>query len=209
MAGRARDSLFRPSRLYPLLALLGLLPVLPIMIKGSPVLNNDMLVAYFCYFQDYHKNWSWTHPLVFWSSSYQCGMPMHAYWQSGYLYPVTWILFGPLPAQLGMYLFYAFHFSLGIFGFLKLGPRLRLTKPASLWAGLCFALSGTMLARYEHATFLAGWAWIPAVLSAFLALRDRPGLRALLVYALCVALQAFGGHPQASSSRPCSSPFSP
>jgi len=180
------------------LALLGLLPVLPILIKGSPILNNDMLVAYFCYFWDFHKNWSWSHPLVFWSSSYQCGMPMHAYWQSGYLYPLTWLLFGPLTPHYGIYLFYAFHFSLGIFGFLKLGRYLRLHKPASLWAGICFSLSGTMLARYEHATFLSGWAWMPLVLAAYFSLRERPGLRGLFLYSLSVSMQALGGHPQAS-----------
>ncbi|MEO6096125.1 MAG: hypothetical protein ABIW76_10665, partial [Fibrobacteria bacterium] len=183
---------------FSLLAILGLLPILPVMIKGSPILNNDMLVAYFCYFWDFHRNWSWSHPLVFWSSSYQCGMPMHAYWQSGYLYPVTWLFFGPLPPHFGIYLFYAFHFSLGIFGFLKLGPRLGLHRTASWWAGICFSLSGTMLARYEHATFLSGWAWIPLVLAAFLSLRDTPGPRTFFLYAAAVALQALGGHPQAS-----------
>lgn len=187
-------------RLLALALLAGLLPVLPMLVTGSPVLNNDMLVAYFCYFWDFHRNWSWDSPLVFWSSSYQTGMPMFAYWQSGFLYPVTWVLFGPLSPHIGIHLFYAFHFFLGILGFLKLGPRLGLHRPASLWAGLAFALSGTMLARYEHATFLSGWAWLPLVLNAFLALRDAPGPRNLLLYALAVCLQAFGGHPQASAT---------
>jgi hypothetical protein len=159
-----------------------------------------MLPAYFCYFWDFHRSWSWDHPLVFWSSSYQAGMPMHAYWQSGYLYPVTWILFGPLSPHLGIHLFYAFHFALGIFGFLRLGPHLGLRRPASLWAGIAFALSGTVLARYEHATFLAGWTWLPLVLAAFLVLRDAPGIRNLMLYAAAVALQALGGHPQASAA---------
>lgn len=176
------------------------MPVLPALLHGGPVLTNDMLVAYFCYFWDFHRNWSWSHPLVFWSSSYQCGMPMHGYWQSGYLYPVTWLLFGPISPHVGIYLFYAFHFSLGVYGFLRLGPRLGLHRTASLWSGICFALSGTMLARYEHATFLAGWAWIPLVLHAFLALRDAPGPRTFFAYAGCVALQALGGHPQASAA---------
>lgn len=188
------------TKLILLCLLPGLASVLPILLKGSPVLNNDMLVAYFCYFWDFHKDWSFAHPFPFWSSSYQCGMPMHAYWQSGYLYPVTWILFGPLSPHIGIHLFYAFHFSLGIFGFLKLGPHLRLKPFAAYWAGLCFALSGTMLARYEHATFLAGWAWLPAVLAAFLSLRAAPGPAALARYAACVTLQALGGHPQASAA---------
>lgn len=170
------------------------------LLKGSPVLNNDMLMAYFCYFWDFHKSWSFAHPLPLWGSSYQCGMPMHAYWQSGYLYPITWLLFGPLSPHVGIHLFYAFHFSLGIFGFLKLGPYLRLKPFAAYWGGLCFALSGTMLARYEHATFLAGWAWLPLVLAAFLALRSPPGPKTLAAYAGSVALQALGGHPQASAA---------
>ena len=181
-------------------ALLGLLPVLPILLKGSPVLNNDMLFGYFCYFWDFHANWSWRHPLVFWDSSYQTGMPMHAYWQSGYLYPVTWLLFGPLSPHVGIHLFYAFHFALAIAGFLALGPRLGLHRPAALWAGIAFSLSGTMLGRYEHATFFAGWSWLPPVLSAFLALRDAPSPASLLRYGACVALQALGGHPQASAT---------
>lgn len=195
-----RGSWFRPGILYPLLAVLGLLPVLPLLIKGSPVLNNDMLVAYFCYFWDFHQSWSWESPLVFWSSSYQTGMPMYAYWQSGYLYPLTWLLFGPVSPHVGMPLFYAAHFALGIFGFLRLGPRLGLHRPASLWAGIAFSLSGTVLARYEHATFLSGWAWMPLALSTFLALRDGPGVRNLFLYAGAITLQALGGHPQASAT---------
>lgn len=167
---------------------------------GSPVLNNDMLVAYFCYFWDFHANWSIESPLVFWSSSYQTGMPMHAYWQSGYLYPITWVLFGPISPHIGIHLFYAFHFALAVFGFMALGPRLALKKPAALWGGLAFGLGGTMLARYEHATFLAGWAWMPLVLAAFLALRDKPGFNTLFAYAFSVAMQALGGHPQASAT---------
>ncbi|HLP41170.1 MAG TPA: hypothetical protein VK465_06655 [Fibrobacteria bacterium] len=192
------------SRPYPglllLVAAIGLLPVLPMLVAGSPVLNNDMLVAYFCYFWDFHRDWSLTNPFPAWSSSYQTGMPMHAYWQSGYLYPVTWILFGPLSPHVGIHLFYAFHFALGIFGCLRLGPRLYFRLPASLWAGLCFSLSGTMLARHEHATFMAGWTWMPLVLSALLALRDAPGPRAACLYAAAVSLQALGGHPQASAT---------
>jgi hypothetical protein len=188
------------TKTFLLCALPGLASVLPMLLKGSPVLNNDMLAAYFCYFWDFHKSWSFAHPLPLWGSSFQCGMPMYAYWQSGYLYPITWLLFGPISPHVGIHLFYAFHFSLGIFGFLKLGPSLRLKPFAAYWGGLCFALSGTMLARYEHATFLAGWAWLPAVLAAFLALRASPGPKTLIAYAGSVALQALGGHPQASAA---------
>ncbi len=170
------------------------------LLTGSPVLKNDMLFAYFTYFWDFHKDWSLLHPFPLWSSSYQCGMPMHAYWQSGYLYPITWILFGPISPHVGIHLFYAFHFSLGIYGFLKLGPYLRLKPFAAYWAGLCFALSGTMLARYEHATFMAGWSWLPLVLAAFLALRSNPGPRSLGLYAAAAAVQTLGGHPQASAA---------
>ncbi len=187
-------------KVFLLCALPGLAPVLPKLLVQSPVLKNDMLYAYFCYFWDFHKDWSLLHPFPLWSSSYQCGMPMHAYWQSGYLYPVTWVLFGPLSPHIGILLFYAFHFSLGIYGFLKLGPCLRLKPFAAYWAGICFALSGTMLARHEHATFLAGWAWMPLVLAAFLRLRAAPGPKNVCLYAGAVALQTLGGHPQASAA---------
>ncbi len=195
--GSARAARFRRS--LPLYCLiLGALPVLPLVFTQSPVLNNDMLLAYFSYFWDFHQNFQWFNPPTFWSSSYQTGMPMHAYWQSGYLYPITWICFGPISPHYGIYLFYAFHFALGIYGFTRLGPQVNLTLPASLWSGICFSLSGTLLARYEHPTFLAGWCFIPLIAYAYLRLWRRPGSRSLFIYASLVALQAFGGHPQAS-----------
>ncbi len=187
-----------PFKILLLCAVLGVLPVLPIMLSGSPILNNDMLLAYYSYFCDFHKNWSWSHPLVFWTSSFQCGMPMHAYWQSAFLYPLTWILFGSISPSIGIYWFYAFHFALGIYGFILLGPKLHLHRVASLWGGIVFSLSGTMLARYEHITFLAGWEFIPLVLWAYLNLVERHNLSSIFIYALLVCMQTLGGHPQAS-----------
>ena len=117
-------------RTFLLCALPGILPLLPVLARGSPILNNDMLVAYFCYFWDFHRNWGWDNLLPFWSSSYQGGMPMHAYWQSGWLYPITWLLFGPLSPHVGIHLFYAFHFGLAIYGFLKLQDKIMTSSMA-------------------------------------------------------------------------------
>ncbi len=189
----------RFRRIIPFFCLiLGLLPVLPVFISQSPILNNDMLVAYFSYFWDFHRNFSWTSLPTFWSSSFQTGMPMHAYWQSGFLYPITWLCFGPLSPHNGIYLFYALHFAWAIYGLTLLGPRLGLTLPASLWAGICFGLSGTLLARYEHPTFLVGWCFIPIIAYAYIRLGQNPDRKSLFLYASLIALQAVGGHPQAS-----------
>ncbi len=177
---------------------LGLLPVLPIWIRGNSMLLEDLLLAYYCYFADFHRNWAWTHPLPLWSGSYQCGMPMNAYWQSAYLYPLTWILFGPFSPLHTIYLFYGLHFGLAIAGFLVLGPELGLIRPAAFWSGMAFGLSGTMLARYEHTTFLAGWSYMPLVLGLYLRLERAPTFRRTLWLALALTLQTLGGHPQAT-----------
>lgn len=176
---------------------LGFLAVMPLVWGRHTVLIQDMLLAYYCYFVDFHRDFAWNH-LPLWSSSYQGGMPMHAYWQSGWLYPVTWLCFGFLRPQTGLYVFYGLHFALAAFGFTVLGPRLRLTRGAALWAGMVFAYSGTLLARYEHPTFLAGWAYMPLVMGLYLRALQRPGMKSLAAYAAAFALQAYGGHPQAT-----------
>jgi hypothetical protein len=180
--------------------ILGHLPVLPIWLGGHPILLNDMLVAYYAYFEDFHRNWTWTHPIPLWSSSYQCGMPMHAYWQSAALYPLTWILFGPFSPLHTIYLFYGLHFALAIAGFFVLGRRIGLHRLASLWSGITFGLSGTMLARYEHPTFLAGWSYLPLLLGLYLRAESRPSWGRVLALALALALQTLGGHPQATAA---------
>lgn len=177
--------------------LLGVAAILPLALGRHTVLIQDMLVAYYCYFADFHRDASLTH-LPLWSSSYQTGMPMYAYWQSGWLYPIAWLCFGPLSPQNGLYVFYALHFGVAAYGFTVLGPSLRLGRAPSLWAGVVFALSGTLLARYEHPTFMAGWAYMPWVLGLFLRARERPTASRLSAYAVVFALQAYGGHPQAT-----------
>ncbi len=177
--------------------LLGVAALLPLALGRHTVLIQDMLVAYYCYFADFHRDFSLTH-LPLWSSSYQTGMPMYAYWQSGWLYPITWLCFGPLSPQIGLYAFYALHFAVAAFGFTVLGPQLRLGRAPSLWAGVVFALSGPLLARYEHPTFMAGWAYMPWVLGLFLRAREKPTSGRLCAYAAVFALQAYGGHPQAT-----------
>lgn len=194
--------------------ILGVLPILPLAIGGHTVLIQDMLVAYYCYFDDFHRQWALNHwPL--WSSSYQTGMPMHAYWQSGWLYPLTWLCFGPLSTQVGLYVFYALHFAIAAFGFTVLAPHLRLTREAALWAGTVFALSGTLLARYEHPTFMAGWAYMPWVLGLYLTaltanytphqhrnvrwhVHSRWPSLPFVRFALVFLMQSLGGHPQAT-----------
>lgn len=182
-----------------LLALiLGFLPVLPVFLAGSPYLNNDLLPAYFCYFWDFHRDFSFGAPLSFWSSSYQTGMPMHAYWQSGYLYPLTWALFGPFSPLDTFTFFLSLHFSLAFMGTFYLSRFFRIKLPGSLWAALAFSLSGTLLARYEHPTMLVGFSYLPLVLLLFFRLAERPSRSAIAAFAAVIALQALGGHPQAS-----------
>jgi hypothetical protein len=177
--------------------LLGGLAILPLVWGQHTVLIQDMLLAYYCYFDDFHRQFAINHwPL--WSSSYQTGMPMYAYWQSGWLYPGTWVCFGLFPTQIGLYLFYGMHFALACYGFAILGPCLRLTRAASLWSGTVFALSGTLLARYEHPTFMAGWAYMPLVLGLLIRVQRRPSALRFSLYAIAFALQALGGHPQAT-----------
>ncbi len=87
-------------------------------------------------------------------------------WNAGAAYPLTW-LFAVLPGiaawTVGLVLTFVTA-GVGMFGFLRLGPRLGTV--ASFVGALTFAFGGAMAAQVTHFGVVAGMSWVPLGLLA-------------------------------------------
>jgi len=94
------------------------------------------------------------------------GTPLLAGWNAAAAYPLTW-LFAVLPGltawTVGLVATYAIA-AVGMYGFLRLGPRLRAT--ASFAGALTFAFGGAMAAQVTHFGLVTGMSWVPLGLLA-------------------------------------------
>jgi hypothetical protein len=94
------------------------------------------------------------------------GSALLAGWNAGAAYPLTW-LFAVLPGttawSTGLVLTFVAA-GAGMFGFLRLGPRLGTV--ASFAGALTFAFGGAMAAQVTHFGVVAGMSWVPLALLA-------------------------------------------
>ncbi|HTU75960.1 MAG TPA: hypothetical protein VMG38_20785 [Trebonia sp.] len=94
------------------------------------------------------------------------GAQLLAGWNAGAAYPLTW-LFAVLPGTaawtVGLVLTFVVA-GVGMFGFLRLGPRLGTV--ASFAGALTFAFGGAMAAQVTHFGVVAGMSWVPLALLA-------------------------------------------
>jgi hypothetical protein len=103
------------------------------------------------------------------------GAPLLAGWNAGAAYPLTW-LFAVLPGTAAWTVGLVATFmtaSVGMFAFLRLGPRLG--TMASLAGALTFAFGGAMAAQVTHFGVVAGMSWVPLALLAVYRLTAGPG----------------------------------
>src|SRR5215469_1218156 len=132
------------------------------------------------------------------------GTPLLAGWNAAAAYPLTW-LFAVLPGEaawtVGLVATYAMA-AVGMYAFLRLGPRLR---PVASFAGaLTFAFGGAMAAQVTHFGLVAGMSWVPLALLAICRLTapwdgmQRYGAASLAwtgVLGLCLGLIILAGEP--------------
>ena len=99
----------------------------------------------------------------FWCPGIYCGFPLFADSEMGLFYPLNLILF-PLPATAGFNFSIILHYLLGGFFAFAYCRRLRLSRPASLFASIPFVLGGFFLSHIVHPNAVATAAWMPLFL---------------------------------------------
>ncbi len=138
--------------------------------------------------------------LPLWNPYIFGGTPFLAGYQPAVLYPLG-VVFWVLPLPLAYAWFNALHHWLGIVFMYLFLRRVGLGRPAALFGGLAYGLSGFMVVGATWPMVLSVAAWVPALLWAVAGWADgaaagRASLRWFLAGTAAAAMVLFGGHPE-------------
>ncbi len=160
--------------------------------KGIDLWNSDLYTIYYPVFSYlYHS----AELLPRWNPYQLAGMPALASWNGGPLYPPN-LIAAILPVNLALGWLCAFHLGLaGCFTFAA-ARALALSRAAAVLAAILFMLNDMLLFSRIHPSYLAGHAWIPAVLLCAARVIHRPTVAGALALGGVTALQLLTGHPQ-------------
>ncbi|MDX2199384.1 MAG: hypothetical protein SF069_10495 [Phycisphaerae bacterium] len=129
------------------------------------------------------------------------GRPFLADPQTAIFYPPTW-LFALTKIDVAYPLHLALHVALAFYGTYRLARNERRSEVAAVFAAIAFAFCGFLLAHRAHFTMQAAAAWAPLVIwrvRRAIHLSESSiarGIRAGVIAAICLALQALAGHVQ-------------
>src|SRR5271165_104923 len=137
-----------------------------------------------------------------WDPTTWAGQPMLAQMQPGAAYPLNWLLFlvprthGHIDPEALVWYFVAIHYLAALFCYL-LCRDLGLSRPASMLAGLIFALTSYIgMTRWPQ--MLNGAIWSPLVFLFLLrAVRGRRPWPSAVLCGLCLGMSWLSGHHQA------------
>lgn len=131
-----------------------------------------------------------------WNPYTSLGSPFVAGAIDGVQHPFS-LLLALLPFPVAFKLWDLLSFAIAATGACAWARRLGRTWPASVAAGLGFALSGSLVGASDNLTYLTTLATIPWVFAAAHRSHDRPGPASLALVGLASYLCAAGGDPQA------------
>ena len=133
--------------------------------------------------------WPWLNPLN------GLDRPYLADPQSAVYYPPTW-LFAVAPPLLAYAASLWLHYSLALWGMIRLLRSRRLPYLAAIFGAVAFAFSGFLLAHRAHFTMIHAACWTPWVFWRLGRYIERGGAARLLAAAGVAAAQCYAGHVQ-------------
>lgn len=155
----------------------------------------DSVIAYLPY-RYFISDYVWSGQLPLWSPFQRLGYPGYSDLQSGFWYPVFWlILIGGKYTMTSLMVELTLTFLIAGIGMYKLVLRQSGCKTTSMVLGMTYALSGFMLGSAQLMVFLIGMAWLPWCIRALLNWLSKPGIREALWLAFFVSMNLTGASP--------------
>ncbi len=133
--------------------------------------------------------------LPLWNPYTGCGEPFLADIERGVFYPPN-LIYLLMPVRLGIVASVAFHVLLAGAGAYGLCRAWRLSRFASLLAGMTYAFNAYTITKIQFPTELAGAAWFPLVLGTYVLWLRRRNRRFLLLVSGALCLQFLAGFPE-------------
>ncbi len=142
--------------------------------------------------------------LPLWNPHLYGGTPFAADPQSGFLYPINWLVFLALPELTyqtleGLSLFHFWWMGVGAYFLLReLPSQGRLSRWAALGGALAVTFSDPMLTHFGNLNLIAVASWLPWVLWAFRRGERSGSWRWTALSGLLLGIGTLAGHPQMS-----------
>jgi len=130
-----------------------------------------------------------------WNPYIFSGMPLLASIYPGSLYPPNWI-FAVLSPGVAINLVVITTYHLAIVGSYRYGRAIGLDRIAALLVGVMFAFGGFMVTSMGQTATITTACWLPWILLVIEKLYRKPSSLWMILGAIFVALQFFGGVPQ-------------
>jgi hypothetical protein len=158
------ESYERPRRIWPLLVIaLTVLFYFRTMVLLQKVPNLSDIRSYYYPLWKFFSGSLRTGSLPFWVPGIYCGFPLYADSEMGLTYPLNMLLLR-LPATAGFNYSLIIHYLLGGWFTYAYCRRLRLSRPASVFAAIPFILGGFFISHLVHPNVVATAAWLPLFL---------------------------------------------
>jgi len=136
--------------------------------------------------------------LPLWLPYIQCGFPVFAVGNQGFLYPINLLLFFSLPTPIAYNLSYIIHYILaGVFTYFY-ATVIGLPKTPALISGIIFMFSGFLLAHLAHMDILNSVIWLPLILTFIEKIIREEKRRYIYVIlsGIFIGIQILAGHQQ-------------
>lgn len=130
-----------------------------------------------------------------WNPYLSLGYPIHADPQSGFWYPITWLLSLNGYSVHDLHFEFILHLIFSGFGFYKLLRLQQIEKNYALLFALCYQASGFFTGNAQHLTYIIGASYLPWVLFCFQQILTTQKIKYALALALLFSLLLMGGYP--------------
>ena len=131
-----------------------------------------------------------------WNPYEYLGIPMHADPQSGFWYPVTWLIVITRGYDIyGSNIDYLIHLALagiGMFAFLR---GRGISVYTACLVAMCYQGCGFFVSDMECLNWVVSAAWLPMVLYFFFELLERPSTKTMVGTAATLSMMMTGGYP--------------
>lgn len=130
-----------------------------------------------------------------WNPYLSLGYPVHADPQSGFWYPITWLLGLNGYSLYDLHIEFTLHLIFSGFGFYKLLRIQQIEKSNALLLALCYQASGFFTGNAQHLTYIIGASYLPWILYCFQQLLNSLKIKYAMALALLLSLLLMGGYP--------------
>lgn len=132
----------------------------------------------------------------FWNPYQAYGTPLYSDPQSGFWYPITWLISLVSGYSMkAMYFEYALHMSIAGTGFLFLARRFGVKLSVAIMFAVLYSFNGFFISNAQHLSWLTQAAWLPWVLGMYYAAIIQKRTPYLLLLPVVLYMMLSGGYP--------------